>query len=273
MIDYKIIASDLDGTLLDSSGKVSEENLSAIRAFSSRGIHFVPASGRSLSEMPEILVNEDSIRYYIHSSGAAVYDKKTREVISFSFPQALSRALLETAFASDCHVTVRRQGKMLMDKNKSNPEMMSYYNVFRAHAKLLCVCGVESDDFEAEMLSADGIEMISLFFHSDDVLRAVREKFLSMEGINVARACPHNIELTYKDAGKGNALSALARKLAVPLSSTIAVGDSENDLPMIMTAGLGLAVANASENVKKLADSIICGNDENAVAYIMEKYF
>ena len=92
---YKIVASDLDGTLLDSKGEVSAENLSAICELHARGAFFVPASGRSLSEIPRTLRDEESIRFYIHSSRAGIYDKKTGKNLSFGFPSSLSKEILQ----------------------------------------------------------------------------------------------------------------------------------------------------------------------------------
>lgn len=271
MFSCKIIASDLDGTLLNSNGKLSRENLDAIRTLSSKGILFVPASGRSLSEIPDVLKNEDSIRYYIHSSGAGLYDKKMGENVSFGFPRELSHTVLELVFSFDCHVTVRRGGRMLTDSCMTDEKTMRCYNVFAAHEELLRACGESICSFREEMLGASDIDMISLFFRNESERLELRERLSKIESINVASACAYNLELTYEEAGKGNALVALASKLGVPLSETVSVGDSENDIPMITQAGVGLAVANAPENVKKSADDVICSNDDHIVKYLLEK--
>jgi hydroxymethylpyrimidine pyrophosphatase-like HAD family hydrolase len=96
---------------------------------------------------------------------------------------------------------------------------------------------------------------------------------LPIEGINIVSACDYNIEITPADAGKGNALSALAKRLGVHISETIAVGDSENDIQMLTVAGLGLAMDNAVEKAKHIADEIICNNNENVADFIAKKYF
>ena len=270
---YKIIASDLDGTLLNSQGNLNPENLSAIRALSNLGVYFVPASGRSLSEMPEILRDEKSIRYFIHSSGAGVYDKVTGENVSFGFPHELSNSLFRLIFSVDCHVTVRMGGRMLTDIEKMDKDSMCSYNVWPAHDHLLHTSGEGIVGFKEEMLSASDIDMISLFFRSEEELITMRHSLSKIEGINVASACDYNIEITYEKAGKGNALLALADRLSVEISDVIAIGDSENDLPMILSAGLGLATENAAEKVKARADFVICSNDENAIPFIIKKYF
>ncbi len=270
---YKIVASDLDGTLLDSKGNLSCENLSAIREIARLGVVFVPASGRSLMEIPKILRDDDSIRFYIHSSGAGLYDKKTGENVSFGFPYALSKEVFNLVFSEDCYVSVRRDGRIFADSQKMNDESMTAYNLWGPHVHLLRTCGEGICNFEEVMLASSDIDLISLFFRDEKALASMREKLSQIAGINVASACAFNIEVTYEKAGKGNALISLAEKLSVETGDIIAIGDSENDLPMISTAGLGLATGNAAPLVKEQADSVICSNDENIVSFVFAKYF
>ena len=90
--------------------------------------------------------------------------------------------------------------------------------------------------------------------------------------LNVVSVCPYNLEITYKEADKGRALTALADMISLPVCETIAVGDSENDISMLEAAGLGLAMENSKDMVKMRADETICHCDEHAVKFIKEKY-
>lgn len=73
---FKIITSDLDGTLLNSRSEISSENLRAIHELSNRGIYFVPSTGRTVSELPAEIINDPAIRYIIHSNGAVLLDRQ-----------------------------------------------------------------------------------------------------------------------------------------------------------------------------------------------------
>ena len=77
MFKYKLIASDLDGTLLTPQKTVSQENEAAIRELCELGVHFVPCSGRAYEQMPSFIRSNPYVRYYIYSDGAGIYDKKT----------------------------------------------------------------------------------------------------------------------------------------------------------------------------------------------------
>ena len=270
---YKIVASDLDGTLLNSSGNLSEENLSAIRGLHARSAFFVPASGRSLSEIPKVLRDEESIRFYIHSSGAGIYDKQTGENLSFGFPFSLSKEIFELVFSLDCHVTVRRGGRMLTDAEKTSDDAMLAYNVYPAHVSLLRTAGEGIENFETVMRASESVDMISLFFKTYSELEEAKFAFSNIDCINVVSACDYNLEITYSKAGKGNALSTLAESLGVNISETIAIGDSENDLQMLQAAGIGIAPSNAAADIREKAMDISCSNDENVVPYILKKYF
>ena len=273
LAEYKILASDLDGTLLDSSGLISKENLAAIHRLAQSGVHFVPASGRSLAEMPEELRACDDIRYFIHSSGAAVYDKLTGERISFCFPMDISRKIFDLLFEADCHLTVRHLGNMYTAYETMNEKSFEKYAVWKPHADLLRNVGKAIRGFGERFLSEDSVEMISVFLSDDERLLKLKAELSCIPDVNVASACPHNIELTYAKAGKGNALCALAHRLGVSIDETVAVGDSENDIPMINAAGLGLATSNACAEVISCAADTICSNDEHVIDFIAKNYF
>ena len=163
MAEYKIVASDLDGTLLDSNGNLSDENLGAISSLNKIGVYFVPASGRSLAEIPTEIKEHPAVRYIIHSSGAVVYDRLTEERISFCFPKELSSEIMSILFSTDCHLTVRHRGRMFTSLDKMNEESFEKYKVWKPHGDLLRRVSEPVSDFEERFSSSEDIEMISIF--------------------------------------------------------------------------------------------------------------
>ena len=89
----------------------------------------------------------------------------------------------------------------------------------------------------------------------------------------MAEAWERNLEVFFKDAGKGNALKILTEKLGVDMQEVLSIGDSNNDGQMTAMSGLGLATANACESLKEIADEVICTNDEHVVKYVLQHYF
>ena len=95
---YQIIASDLDGTLFDSNGNLSEVNLQAIKQLHEMGIYFVPTTGRAFDEMPAVLQDCPYIRYYINSDGGCLYDKHEDTCYETPMPQQVSQMVLTICF-------------------------------------------------------------------------------------------------------------------------------------------------------------------------------
>ena len=89
----------------------------------------------------------------------------------------------------------------------------------------------------------------------------------------MVEASEYNIEIMNIEAGKGNALYALCDLLGVDYEDTISMGDSDNDSSVTKAAGLGLAMANAVDSLKAIADEIICSNEEHGVEYVLNHYF
>ncbi len=271
-MDYKLIGCDLDGTLFDSRSRFSDENKRAIDELCALGVYFVPTSGRTLFDIPEPVRNHPSVRYIIHSSGAVVYDKQTGERISFCMPKELSQWVLGMLLSLETHISVRRLGYTYIDIEKSSEESFSYYNVWKTHADLLREYAKPVADFKDRVLSYDSVEMISVFFKKDEEFLRAQEMLCKDERLNVVSVSQGNLEIIYNEADKGRALYTLANKLGITREQTIAVGDSENDITMIKSAGLGLAMANAKETVKAFADEVICHCDEHAVRFIKENF-
>lgn len=273
MTKYKIVTSDLDGTLLDSNASVSEENLVAIRALSERGVLFVPSTGRTFSEIPEELRNNSDIRYYIHSNGATVYDKQTGKRITSCISNEIGSKVIEVFEKYKVHKTYRQGGKCYVDSAYQTEEMWDKFNVCIPHRVVVDAFSVYLDNFDEEMKAADEVEVYSIFFEELSEKSQCRAELLEIEEIAIAEVSEHNIEIFSKSAGKGKALYALADMLGVPYDETMSLGDSDNDRSITLAAGLGLATENACDSLKEIADEIICSNDEHVAEFVFKKYF
>ncbi len=273
MHPIKLIATDLDGTLLNSRGEVSQENLDAIHALAEHGVPVVPASGRSYTEMPEVLRTHPDIRYFLYSNGAAVMDSVTGEnIIAMCIPKALSNRVLDLLFTYEAHITYRHRGVCIGDASMQNEEAFAYYNVWQRHREVIEQFAEYEPDFKTRAYAADGVEMFAVYFHAEAEFDACREALRGMEGIGFAQIAFCGLEIFSSSAGKGKALLALADKLGIAHEQTAAVGDSDNDRSMILEAGVGLVVSNANDSLKADADEIICSNDEHAMAWIFHQY-
>lgn len=273
MPNYKIIATDLDGTLLNSTSDVSDENTRAISELFRRGVHVVPASGRSYSEMPDKAKNHPDIRYFICSNGAFIYDKKEDVKTSLCIEKSDIKKILDTLNRYEVHITIRHNGKIYADSEFVSEKHFDYYNMFRAHRVVLKSFGVKLDDFDGFCETIDNAEMIAVFFKNYNDWVECRKILERNKNLCVTSGGEYNLEIIEASAGKGSALMRLADMIGVDRLDTIGVGDSDNDISSVSAAGLGLATSNACDSLKEAADKVICSNDEHVIEYILLNCF
>ena len=270
MRNYKLIASDLDGTLIGSDMSLTKENRRAIKELTDMGVIVVPATGRTVCEMREI-ADLPEIRYVIYSNGAAILDKATEEIIFLGINEEATRFLMTTLFKYDTYVIIHRDGKSYGDRKElENPE--KYHVSFNVKEIVRNFC-IYDDNFEENALSGGGIESVSVFFANKEELDECRKILDSHPMLKTVMGWGNSIEVFNKEAGKGSALEVLANKLGISMQEVISIGDSDNDTQMICMAGMGLATDNACESLKKVADKTICSNDEHVMSYVKDNFF
>ncbi len=270
-IKYRyIVSSDLDGTLLDKGEKLSPENAAAIAEMGKRGICFVPNSGRTFSEMPEVVLNNPDIRYYIGGDGSAIWDKETGELFELAMSKDEAKPVLDILFSYDTVDTVRYKGRSYADAEKYGVENYDAHRLSRSYTEFIGYYVDKVDDFQNFVRGLDSIEMICSYFLSDKELNECRERVEALGDYKVASSEPTNIEIFHKRAGKGNGMLALADRLSVPRENTVAVGDSINDLDMLEKAGISLAMGNGMDEVKAVSHRTICRCEEHSAKYILE---
>ena len=273
MQDYKIVASDLDGTFLNRDGLVSEENWEAVRAMTACGVHFVPCTGRTLHEMSSEIRDNPAVRYIIHSGGSVVYDKQTDERIEMCMPKEIGHQLLDILNLYPHLKSVRYDRNVYIAAEQKSDEVFDSFHVGNYSKYKVLPMGIPMENFESFCREMNGIETIGIFFKNEEDRTDCIERLEQTGNFLIVKwSGLVYIEVCYKTAGKGSALLALARRLGYDDAQTIGVGDSTNDLTMIRDAGLGIAVSNACDLLKEEADEIICSNEEHAIKYIFEHY-
>ena len=269
MNNYKIIACDLDGTLVGTDLKLSHENYMAIKQLADMGVHFVPATGRTLCEMEEIYKLPE-VRYVIYSNGAAIYDKATEENIFMGLGDDETRFVYGILEKYDALAVIHKDGKTYADKDKV--QNISKYNVNANVDYLVKNCCIQDDNFKDTFLSG-GLESLSVFFKIPGDAGECFEALSANPDLRAVDGFSCNLEIFSKDAGKGTSVKILADKLGIAMEDVISIGDSDNDKQMTLMAGLGLVCKNGCESLKEVADKIICSNDEHVVSYVKKNYF
>lgn len=272
MDTWKLVACDLDGTLMRDDMSVSEENLYAIAQTAELDVEFVPCSGRTLCEIPEKVRNHPGVHWIIHSNGAVILDRRNGQRYPACMTREVAGRVLDLLYACDTHITIRQGGQSYADAAHQTPEDYVHNRVYAAHRSVLADYAVMLDNYKERIYAMEDIEVISVFFHSDQEMAACWKTLEESGEVTVVSTAAVHLEIMAASAGKGNALRRLCRILDISPAETIGMGDSGNDLPLMRASGLALAMGNGSEVLKKEADAVICRNDEHAVRYVLEKY-
>ncbi len=265
-----IVASDLDGTLLSKGDKISPENEKAIAEMKKRGICFVPNSGRTIHEMPEILLKNPDIRYYIGGDGAVIFDKQTNKIISLAMTKEEYKPIYGILSDYETVDTVRHGGRSYTDRAKASRGTCEAHRLSPAYIAFIDHYVEKVEDLQGFVSGLDHVEMVCSFFKNDRDMLECKARVEALGDYVVASSEPANIEIFHKRAGKGNALLTLADSLGVPRESTVAVGDGINDMDMIKKAGLSLAMSNACDELKEAAHRTICHYNDHSAKYILE---
>lgn len=262
MSDYRLIAMDMDGTLLNSKGAILEETADVLRQAARQGLKITLSTGRSL---PAILPYRKILPLnapVILFNGAMVADLDGN--VLFHQPLEASAAQAVLASGQTPKSVCVWCGQQLFVP-AFTPETAQYEKQARTKAV-----------FEPEIsrLAADGITKILWIDRPENHRK--RKNILSEvlpASVSFYTSKPEYLEFVNRQISKGTALSFLCRYLNIKPAQTIAFGDGENDIPLLKTAGLGIAMANALPEVKAAADFVTASNDENGIGKIFPFIF
>lgn len=268
--NIKLVGLDIDGTLLNTKNQISPRNHAAIRAAIDAGCRVIPATGRPLRGVLPEFIQISGVDYAVTANGATVVRLSDGE---FVIKNWLSRARLQKLYEATqglwrvFDVFVGGSGysekKNLDAAEEWAPRNMAPYMRMSRQP-------VESiPDFIA---AQEGFEKCSMFFTSEENRQKVRQIAQEMGGFSIVSSESNNLEISDEGATKGLALLELGRMLGLEKSQVMACGDSENDLPMLETVGLGVAMGNAPRFIQEKAAAVTATNDEDGVALALEKY-
>lgn len=269
---YKLVAIDLDGTLLNSHKHISERNKNALTLSIEKGIKIVICSGRIFAGA-RIFAREISVKEPVIACNGAVIKNMATDEVLFSDTLSIedtckiieicrSRGIYFHIYVDDSMYT-ETLGFSSLFYSKMNQELPEKDRV-----------DIRLVEDTAEVLVDKGLKASKIVVVSENLkqLADVRKMIEQLETVDVMSSNYDNFEVVNHGVNKGQALKFLSSRLGIAEEEIIAIGDNENDLTMLEFAGLGVAMGNAEAMVKEIADEITSRNDEDGVAKILEKY-
>lgn len=267
-----LAAFDLDGTLLDDKKNIPPENLRLLRRAADEGVLLVPATGRIPDGMPAELMRLP-IRYGVLVNGAMLYDFERRETIARAeIPNARALEIIDYMDTLPISYDSYYHGWGYIDREKL--ARVEEYVFDPGILRLVHTLRTPVDNLRRYLRDdGDSVQKLQMYFRPETFpLREqlLRELPARWPDLSVTSSLPMNIELNAAAANKGDALLTLCALLGIDPAETVAFGDGSNDCSMLRAAGLGVAMANAVEDVKAAADLVTVSNNEAGVAKVLE---
>lgn len=266
-MNIKLIAVDLDGTLLNDKQEVSGETREALQTASKMGIKIVPCSGRPFPGIKEYLDEldlKDPNQYVVAFNGALVLNSEGKPVVEelLNYNDFLFFERIAEKLQANFHIELR-------DKFITLDHFINYYLSRESWLTRMPIQVSELKDISEEikftkaMFSGSPAEMDNIY---QKLPKDVIEKY------NVSTSDETLIEINSKQASKGNALKELAKKLNLKQEEVMIFGDQKNDISMFDVPGFyKVAMGNAVSEIKKRANYITKTNNENGIAYALKR--
>lgn len=260
-LNYDLIALDVDGTLLKDDHTLTEAVRESVREAARGGAQIVLCSGRGPTGVMPIMEQLELAGTLISHNGAATVHSVDRSVFhQYAIDPASLKPYLDYCRDNRVHFDLNTAFEMMIEK--LTPEAESMYAKFHAMPEVW--------DFARGL--PDGLLKFTVFGSKEQMDKVQSEWEFNFGGLQTIRSGDFFIDVQNPDASKGTALKQLAASRGVDRSRIMAIGNYYNDISMLEFAGLGVAMDNSPDLVKRAADAVTAANSEDGVAAALREY-
>lgn len=268
---YKLLALDMDGTLLNSQKKISPKTAAAISELARRGVVVVVSTGRGVAELEDYKDELKFMNYGITSSGGAVYDFFNKKPVkAHCITKDIAFELIDAGISERAMIHILGLTNSLMRdediKNAADFQMTVYADMYNRICK-------RCNDFKKYVEeNPDEIIKLNLYHRSPE---SRQRNFERLKHLNLTFAFAETtaLESSPKGVSKASGLRELCEFLKIDILEAVAVGDAPNDIEVLKAAGIAAVMGNASDEIKKIADFVTDDNDHDGIIKVIEKYF
>lgn len=287
---YKLVAIDLDGTLLNSYGEVSQNTKNALLQAKEKGVEIVLASGRPISSTESLAIELGVDNYLISGNGAAVFDIKKQELICDRFltkEQVITIAKI--CEANSFFYNVYTEDEVIASSLNYNVLFYHKENVKKVEEKRTHINVVQNIEEYINETGKDKFLKITVCDESKFIFNSIMKKLKEIEGIDVLEGAYmsrkkiksgtdevdiqyYYTEITNQNVNKWSAIEFLINKLGISPDEVIAIGDNVNDKEMVINAGLGVVMGNSNPTMKEIGDVIVADNNSEGVLEAINRF-
>jgi Cof subfamily protein (haloacid dehalogenase superfamily) len=273
--EVRLLALDIDGTLLNSRGEISSRNLSAIAAAREAGVRLALITGRRYPAAKRIADRlPDDPALVLHNGGLVIEKSKAVRVLPLSRAAAISVVSFAKARGADpvVHFGLRGEGLLYVENSSPSHTLLAYY-LTRSHPDVRLVTSLEGflageqDDPLQVMFggSMGDMESLCAAIESGGFLATPLRTVYPKDDLSL-------IDVVAPSVDKSEALAFLCARWAIPMAGVLAIGDNWNDRAMLMAAGVGCVMANAEIGLRSLGLEVVPTNDDDGVAVAIERH-
>lgn len=281
----QIIASDMDGTLLNDKMVISKRNAAAVKEAQKQGVQFIVSTGRAYDEVKPLITEAGFNCPMITLNGAFVLDEEGKEISAAPIPDSIAKKIMLTLKKNGLYFEVITAKGVCSDNKAKRIENF---------AELLASISPDTPYKLAVTLASARMELMNINYvdnymdlvddpktvigkivvfspEGQKVLGPIKDELSKNDNLVITSSGPGNIEINHVNAQKGVALQAYADSLNIPMDNVMAIGDNNNDVSMLKAAGISYAMGNGSDEVKMLAKYVTAPNTEDGAGIAIEE--
>lgn len=277
----KLLACDLDGTLLDDKHQLPTENAEAIRKLQAAGIQFMTATGRNYKSVASLLEPHGIVCEHLLLNGSVLKNEVGKTVFDMAMKLDTVKKVMDVLDHEElCFNMYTSEGSLTPNMQKATEQFLAHMqsnglsieeaqeimtkNAFNVYHR-------EVKDLSAYLLENPKIYKMETFSGNVEVSRFVRKKLEVIDGIALSDSISENVEITDVRAQKGYTLKMYCEQKGILLDEVVVMGDSMNDLSMMQLFPHSIAVGNANNAIKEAASYVTIKNHEMAVAHVIDE--
>ena len=267
----RLLFMDLDGTLLNDEKKITQGDRVALDRLLERGHGAIITTGRPLKsamDQAHLLGMDQPGCYLIAYNGAVIYDWTTHtQIFSRTLPYGAVFRIFDKANAMDLHIQTYDTWKVLVEPRCDNASVRRYCSLIDMEFTVI-------EDVHTD-LREEPVKCLVIHYEDQTDLLKIQDwiRVTMRDEVDCFFSCDQYLEVVPKGMSKGEAVKMLCSMMDVPITDAIAVGDAANDLSMIEAAGIGVAMANGTEEVKHIADYIThYDNNHDGIQEVVERF-